>query len=77
VTSALKGFFGTDKVRFSLDSLVTGETRVYDRFPDAVREVNLARVWAGFHFYDSDVEGAALGRKIGRLVAERLFRPLH
>jgi hypothetical protein len=73
---ALLAFFGTDHVLFSLDSLVTGETRYYDRFKDAVREVNDARVWAGFHFRNSDLEGTVLGRKVGRYVARRFFQPV-
>jgi hypothetical protein len=75
VTVALEKFFGTDAVPFSLDSLVTGETRQYDRFRDVVREVNHARVWAGFHFRNSDLEGSHLGRKVGRFVARNFFRP--
>jgi hypothetical protein len=63
-------------VRFSLDSLVTGEVRSYDRFKDAVQEVNRARVWAGFHFVNSDLEGSTLGRKVGRWVAQHFFRPV-
>jgi hypothetical protein len=77
IAEALTHFFGTDKVRFSLDSLVTGETRTYDRFKDVVREVDHARVWAGFHFPSSDKEGSDLGWKVGHWVAQRFFRPLH
>lgn len=76
VTVALEGFFGTGSVPFSLDSLVTGQTRYYDRFKDAVQEVNQARVWAGFHFRNSDQKGASLGREVGRYVAENFFQPL-
>lgn len=76
ITAALEKFFGTGAVSFSLDSLVTGETRDYDRLKDVVKEVNLARVWAGFHFRNSDQEGSTLGRKVGRYVVHNLFRPL-
>jgi hypothetical protein len=61
-------------VSLSLDSLVTGETRRYDRLKDVVREVNQARVWAGFHFRNSDQEGSTLGRKVGRFVAKNFFQ---
>jgi hypothetical protein len=77
VTAALTSFFGTDAVPSSLDSLATGETRYYDRLSDAVREVNRARVWAGFHFWSSDQDGSVLGRKVGRFVARTFFQPLH
>lgn len=76
LAEALRAFFGTDDVPFSLDSRVTGTTREYDRFHDVVKEVNLARVLCGFHFRNSDQEGSALGRTIGRYVVEHFFQPL-
>jgi hypothetical protein len=75
ITTALEGFFGTSAVPFSLDSLVTGETRHYERLKDVVQEVNRARIWAGFHFRHSDQEGSALGRRVGRFVARHFFQP--
>jgi hypothetical protein len=48
-------------VHLSLDSRITGTTREYDRFRDVVKDVNRARVLVGFHFLNSDQEGAALG----------------
>jgi len=41
-----------------------------------VDDVDLARILVGFHFRSSDLAGAALGRKVGRYVASRYFRPL-
>jgi hypothetical protein len=76
VTEALAAFFGTDNVSFSLDSRITGTSREYQRFHDVVKEVNQARVFAGFHFRNSDQEGSNLGRKVGDYVANHLFRPL-
>jgi hypothetical protein len=32
-------------------------------------------VLAGFHFRNSDQEGASLGRKVGRFVAANFFQP--
>lgn len=75
VAEALEAFFSTNNVPFSLDSRVTGTTREYARFHDAVKDVNLARVLAGFHFRNSDQEGSNLGRKVGRYVAEHFFQP--
>jgi hypothetical protein len=75
LAEALGAFFGTDKVTFTLDSRVTGTTREYDSFHDAVKEVDQARVLAGFHFRNSDQEGSSLGRKVGRYVVDHLFRP--
>jgi PAP2 superfamily len=76
ITVALEKFFGTRAVSFSLDSLATGETRYYDSLKDVVQEVNNARVYAGFHFRNSDEEGSALGRRVGRFVVCNFFQPL-
>src|SRR6266550_4237229 len=77
VAEALRAFFGTDKVTFSLDSRVTATTRDYNRFHDAVKDVNLARTLAGFHFRNSCEEGSQLGRDVGRYVDEHYFQPVH
>jgi hypothetical protein len=76
IAEALESFFGPGRTSFSLDSLVTGETRYYDRFKDTVKEVNDARVWAGFHFRYADEDGSKLGRKVARFVVKSFFQPL-
>jgi hypothetical protein len=76
IAEALESFFGPGRTSFSLDSLVTGETRYYDRFKDVVEEVNNARVWAGFHFRYADEDGSKLGRKVARFVVGNFFQPL-
>jgi hypothetical protein len=79
LATALRAFFGTDKVTFTLDSRVPGATppREYNRFQDAVKDVNLARTLAGFHFRNSCEVGSHLGRDVGRYVDEHYFQPLH
>jgi hypothetical protein len=74
VVAALDAFFGTDKIRFTLDSRATGTTSHYDRLQGVVEDVDLARVLVGFHFLDSDRQGSNLGRKVGTYVAGHLFR---
>ena len=76
LAEALRAFFGTDKVTFTLDSRVTGTTREYGNFHDAVKDVNLARTLAGFHFRNSCEEGSHLGRDVGRYVNEHYFQPV-
>lgn len=76
VAQALRAFFGTDRVTFSLDSRVTGMTREYRRFHEVVKDVNQARVLAGFHFRNSDQEGTNVARAVGRYVAGHYFQPL-
>jgi hypothetical protein len=74
VADALEEFFGTDKISVSLDSRVTGTVRQYHRLHDVVKDVTEARVLAGFHFRNSNQEGARLGRGVARLVAANFFR---
>lgn len=76
IAEALESFFGPGRLRFSLDSLVTGETRTYKRFREVVTEVNDARVWAGFHFRYSQEDGSRLGRRVARFVVRNYFQPL-
>ena len=77
VVSALDAFFGTDQVRFTLDSRapgVTESTRTYRRLHDVVTDVDRARVLVGFHFRSSDLQGSDLGSKVGRYVAHGYFQ---
>jgi hypothetical protein len=66
VAEALDAFFGTNRIAFTLDSTVTNNsaTRPLQR---RRQDVDLARVLAGFHFWTSDLQGSALGRKVGDL----------
>jgi hypothetical protein len=76
VVAALDAFLGTDQVAFTLDSRVTGTTREYDNLHDIVKDVDWARVLVGFHFRNSDLQGSALGRKVGRYVADHYLQPV-
>lgn len=77
VTGALEAFFETDNIPFSLDSRITGATRSYETFGEVLEDVNRARVLAGFHFFNSDEEGAKLGRKVSHFAVHHLFEPRH
>ena len=76
LAAALRAFFGTERIPFTLDSRVAQTTRQYASFRDVVKDVNRARVLAGFHFRNSDQEGSILGRTVGRYVAEHYFQPV-
>jgi hypothetical protein len=76
VVAALTAFFGTDNVPMTLDSRVTKTTRNYYRLEEIVKDVDWARVLVGFHFRNSDLQGSALGRKVGRYVANHNFQPV-
>jgi hypothetical protein len=73
IAEALSAFFGTDRVPFALDSRVTGTTRMYGRFSEAVEEIESARVLSGFHFRSSDRDGVELGRQVGRYAVAKRF----
>ena len=79
VANALDAFFGTDRVRFALDSRAPGVTermRTYRSLHDVVEDVDEARVLVGFHFFSSDLQGSVLGRAVGRYVARHYFQPV-
>ena len=76
IAEALENFFGPGRILFSVDSLVTGETRYYNGFREVVADVNNARVWAGFHFRYAQEDGSRLGRKVARFVVRNFFQPL-
>ena len=75
IVEALVEFFGTGEVHLSLDSAATSTTRKYTDLHDVVREVEEARILAGFHFRNSDLAGSNLGRDVARFVVGRFFRP--
>ena len=81
IVEALNAFFGTDKVTFTLTSRAPGlpdaaRSRIFTRLHDVVKDVDWARVLVGFHFRTSDLQGTALGRKVGSYVAEHYFQPV-
>ena len=59
----------------STSSTLPGATHSWTRVEDLVDEVSNARVWAGVHYRPSTVVGAAMGKKIGELVADTALRP--
>jgi hypothetical protein len=78
VVAALEMFFGTDKVGISLDSRApaladAARVRTYKRLHDVVSDVDWARVFVGFHFRSSDLQGSNLGREVGRYVTRTRF----
>jgi hypothetical protein len=74
--NALKGFFGTPNVTIVISSAVTTTTRSFTRISDWEQEVEDARIFAGFHFHNSTVQGVTLGRKVSDGVTGGFFQPL-
>jgi hypothetical protein len=71
---AFASFFGTDEMAFyATSSRFPGEQRPFQRFSDVTNEVLEARIWAGIHFRNPDVQAATLGRDVERYIHKHLF----
>ena len=60
---ALRLYYGTDKVRYSFDSMVTNTTRSYATTDSLAEESKVARIYGGMHFRYSTTAGAAMGKQ--------------
>jgi len=54
---------------------LTGITRHWSTFSEAVQEVIDARVYSGIHFRNSDEVGARMGRQVAQFVSHHALRP--
>ena len=70
----LEHFSGTKRVRFALDSVVTGTTHVFKKANDLRTEIINARVYGGMHYRNSVEVGAAMGEQVADWVATNYFR---
>jgi hypothetical protein len=62
-------------VQFSVDSLVTHTTHTFNTTDDLLNEVEHARIYAGFHYHHSVIQGKVLGTKVAHQVIQRYFGP--
>ncbi len=75
--NALKAFFATDQITFyATSSQFPGEQRHFERFSDVINELIEARIWAGVHFRNADLQAATLGKRVARYTHLHWFRPL-
>jgi hypothetical protein len=73
---AFASFFRSDEMGlpFYLTSgRFPGDQRFFTRFSDVTSEILEARIWAGIHFRNADVQAAKLGRKVERYIHTHLF----
>jgi hypothetical protein len=77
VSTILAGYFGTPNVAFSVDSLVTNTTHYFTSTTDLMHEVEMARIYAGFHYHHSVIEGKVLGQSVAHQLMQQYFRPVH
>jgi membrane-associated phospholipid phosphatase len=75
--TALAGFFGTDRIAFTVGSDdLPGVFRRYRSFSEAAFESGISRLYGGIHFWSGNVQGLACGADIGLQIGN-LLGPLH
>jgi hypothetical protein len=79
VSHLVAAYFGTSKVRVVVDNLLFPDgvhTHVFNDTRDWFNEVFWARIYAGFHYHHSLVDGGRLGKKVAEQLQRRYFRPV-
>jgi hypothetical protein len=71
----LRQYYGTDRVAYSVDSKVTGTTRVYTTTDGLADDSKVARIYGGMHFRYSTTAGAKLGKEVANWTMQRYFGP--
>jgi hypothetical protein len=81
---AFASFFGTDEMtfyatssRFPIDPTQPRERRYFNRFSDLTNEILGARIWAGIHFRNADVQAENLGREVEHYIETKYFAFVH
>jgi hypothetical protein len=77
VARTLESFFGTHKVTLVVSSTATNTTHTFTSTEDLEEEVFGARIYAGFHYRHSLVEGFELGHNVVKQMLRHYFRRLH
>jgi len=78
VSGILKGYFGTPDVNFTVSSTVFNPAHVhtFSSTKDLETEVEYARIYAGFHYHHSLVQGFVLGQHVAQQVLVNFFQPV-
>jgi hypothetical protein len=74
MAAVLESLFGKDP-EMTISVTLSGITRQWTTFDEAVQEVIDARVYSGIHFRNSDVVGARQGRQVAQFVMAHALRP--
>jgi hypothetical protein len=77
VARTLEGFFGTHKVTLVVSSTATNTTHTFASTRELEEEVFGARIYAGFHYRHSLVEGFELGHNVVKQMLGQYFRRTH
>jgi hypothetical protein len=73
IATILAGYFGTPNIPFSVSSSVTNTTHNFSSTSDLMQEVEDARIYAGFHYHHSVIQGRVLGLKVGHQLLHQYF----
>ena len=63
-------------VRVQSRSVPNSVVQVLPSFDEWVRQVSMSRIYGGVHYRFSNEAGEEIGRKVGRIVVDRVMRPL-
>jgi hypothetical protein len=75
---AFQSFFGTNDMTFFLtSSRFPGDQHYFEHFSGPIDQVIEARIWAGIHFRNADVQAANLGRDVEVYTHEHQFAFVH
>src|SRR3984893_6302740 len=74
---ALREFFGTDRLDFSLTTpSLPGVARNFQSFSQAADEAAVSRIYAGQHFRYADAAGQWLRNPVGDFVSDHMLDPV-
>jgi hypothetical protein len=79
ISHLIEGYFGKPEVHIVVDSLVFPDgihTHTFESTHDLYGEVFWARIYVGFHFRHSLMDGGRLGKKVADHLQSRYFRPV-
>jgi len=78
IATILKDYFGTPNVNFTVSSTVFNPAHVhtFNSTKDLEQEVGDARIYAGFHYHHSVVQGFVLGQHVALQMLVNFFRPV-
>ncbi|HYR86249.1 MAG TPA: vanadium-dependent haloperoxidase [Terriglobia bacterium] len=77
VAETLKAYFRTPNVPLSMSSTVTNTTHTFSNVIDLQREVFGARIYVGFHYHRSLVQGFKMGHEVAHQMRRNFFRKSH
>jgi len=75
LANTLERYFGTPRVHLTVSSAVTNTTHYFQNVHELEREVEGARIYAGFHYHHSLIQGFLLGHKVSENVTANYFAP--